>query len=319
MENQREMNFWDLCVAFGRLIGRGCQALWRIGRRMIRLTYHYWWIVLPIVVLAVAAAFYYTRKDNITYRVNAVAMLNGPSIQQFEQTYTQLQTGKMLVPDSKLEQWILERKVTHFTTYHVVDCFDDGTPDYIDFKRKSSPTDTVKVQMQDRLCLEFRIKSRNLEHLPEIEQEVLALFNSNEAMRQSHQFYLSNLSSQAAFNHSQLLKLDSLTTEYYFHNHLGEQPLTGVGTNLIWAGDWRVHLFLEEIYDHQERTQADDYRLQLAYAPVVLENHFAVNPKPLNGRNKSLVIFFLLGWFAACALAEIIDRRKEIAAWLKQK
>ena len=81
------MNFWDLCVAIARAIGRACVAAWEVIARMIRLTWRYWWTVVPVVALAIAAAVYHTRPDNICFRVNAIAFLNGPSIQQFEQKY----------------------------------------------------------------------------------------------------------------------------------------------------------------------------------------------------------------------------------------
>ena len=64
--------------------------------------------------------------------------------------------------------------------------------------------------------------------------------------------------------------------------------------------------------------QAVDYRMQLATAPVVLENHFTLDPKPVNGRFKYVFVLFLLGWLGGCILAELIDRRKAICAWLKQ-
>ena len=63
---EKEMNFFDLCVACGRAIGRACVALWHVLERMIRLTYRYWYIVITLIVLALACAVYLTRKDNIT-------------------------------------------------------------------------------------------------------------------------------------------------------------------------------------------------------------------------------------------------------------
>jgi hypothetical protein len=64
--------------------------------------------------------------------------------------------------------------------------------------------------------------------------------------------------------------------------------------------------------------QQGDYRLQLATAPVVLENHFTAAPKPVNGRLKYVLLFLILGWAFGCLTAEIIDQRKLIASWLKQ-
>lgn len=311
------MNFFDLCVACGRATGRFLAACGRLLAHMIRLTYRYWWIVLTIMILGIAAALYYTRHGNQSFKVNAIAVLNGPSITQFEQSYVALRSCMMLPDDMPLKELIQTKKVRDFQTYRVIDCLGDSTADYIDFKGAVSLKDTVDVPMQDRLCLQFLIKERDKDLIPLVEQDLLQWLNSNEAMQEAYVTYLKNTLSSVQFNHSQLLKLDSLTTHYYFHAHHGDQPLTGIESGLVWVGDWRIHLFLNDIYQHQKRTNWMDQRIQLATAPVVLENHFAVNPKPVNGRNKFLFLFLLLGWIGGCVLAEIIDQRKAISAWLK--
>lgn len=324
MENEKvkslmdkETTFFDLCVACARAIGRCCQSLLGVLARMVRMSYRYWWIVLTLLVLAVAAALYYTRPDNLTYKANAVAMLNGPTVQQFEQAFAPLRSGKLLPQDSRLDSLLAECKVTAFDTYRVIDCMDDGMADYIDFKHSVSPTDTVNVQMQDRICIQFRVKARNVELLPEAEQELLTFLNANEAMQSAYSVYMRNMEEKVQFNHSQLTKLDSLTTHYYFHGHPGAEPLNTVRDGLVFMGDWRVHLFLHEIYDHQDHSEKVDKRMQFATAPVVLENHFSLDPKPVNSRAKYLFIFLLLGWAGGYILAELIDKRKALNAWLK--
>lgn len=315
---EKEMNFIDLCVVCFRAIGRGLAAFGRLLAHMTRLTYRYWWIVITIMILGVAAAWYYTRPGNQTFKVNAVALLNGPSITQFEQAYAPLKSGMLLPEEMPLKQLLAKHKVKDFTTYRVIDCLGDSTADYIDFKRAILPVDTVEVPMHDRLCLQFRIKKRDMKLIPLVEQDVLLWLNSNEAMQGAYAAYLKNALSAVQFNHTQMAKLDSLTTHYYFHAHHGDQPLTGIGSGVVWVGDWRIHLFLDEIYEHQARTDWLDQRVQLATAPVVLENHFAVDPRPINGRAKFLILFLLLGWIGGCVLAEMIDQRKAICAWLKQ-
>ena len=287
---EKDMNFFDLCVACGRAIGRACVALWHVLERMIRLTYRYWYIVITLVVLALACAVYLTRKDNITYRVNAVAMLNGASIQQFDQAFAPLQTKHLLPSEAPIGQYLYAKQATHFKTFRVIDALDDGTADFIDFKHKIKLTDTLNVPMKDRLCIQFCIKTRDMALVPEIEQALLATLNSN------------------------AVKLDSLTSAYYFQNTL---PTNANDHGVYFSGDRRVRLFLNEIYKQQEHMKLMDYRLQLATAPVVLENHFAVDPKPKIGRLTCMILFFLMGWIGACLLAGLIDRRKEISAWLK--
>lgn len=311
------MNFIDLCVACGRAIGRGCQWLWRVLERMIRLTYRYWYIVVTLVVLAVAAAIYHTRPRNIVYRVNATALINGASLQQFEQAFQPLRSGRLLPPDAKIAPYMHHRQAQRFELFRIVDVHNDETPDFIDFKRKITPKDTVQVLMQDRVCIQFRTPEYAIPMIPEIEQAVLEVLNNDPNLQRSYAAYLDNLREEVAFNHRQTVKLDSLTSAYYYGAGMpiGLNDKNGNAINLY--GERKVKLFLDEIYKQQQHTQLGDYRLQLATAPVVLENHFTVDSTPVMTRTKCTLLFFLISWIGGCLLAEIIDRRKQLLAWLK--
>lgn len=315
---EKETNFIDLCVACGRGIGRLCTALGCLLSRWLRLTWRYWWIALIFMALGAAAALYHTRDANLKYKANAVALLNGPTIQQFEQAFAPLMSNRLVPDDAAIKPYLNKLQVSHFATFRVIDCLDDKTPDFIDFGGHVSPTDTVKVQMQDRLCLQFRIKARDLDEMPRIEEGILELLNSNEAMQQSYQAYLPNLVDEAAFNHRQTIKLDSLTSHYYYHTPSGHIPSAYVGNGVNFYGERRIHIFLDKIYEQQEEVQRDDYRLKLATAPVVLENHFTLDPKPIHRPIPTTIVLVILGWIGACVLAELIERRKEISAWLKK-
>ena len=109
---EKDMTFIDLCVACGRAVTDGCKAVGRLLARMVRLTYRYWWVVITCVVLALAAALYYTRSENLTYKLNAVALLNGPSIQQFEQAYAPLCSGRLLPEDAAITPLVKEKTAT---------------------------------------------------------------------------------------------------------------------------------------------------------------------------------------------------------------
>ena len=82
---------------------------------MVRLTYRYWYIVVTILILAIAAAVYSSRNDNLTYKMNAVAMLNGPSIQQFEQAYAPLLSSRMLPEEEAITPFI-KREVSELAS-----------------------------------------------------------------------------------------------------------------------------------------------------------------------------------------------------------
>ena len=172
--------------------------------------------------------------------------------------------------------------------------------------------------MQDQICLQFRIKQRNLDKVPAIEAALMDLLNANEAMQHGYKVYLQNLKEITTFNHTQAHKLDSLTTHYYFSNPSSASPMSYPGNGVNFYGDRKVRLFLDEIYAQQRHLQQGDYRLQLATAPVTLENHFTTDPRPVNGRIKCLLLFFLLGWAVGCIIAALIDKRKAICAWLQR-
>lgn len=314
----KEMNFWDLCVTIARAIGRGIVALWHVLARMIRLSWRYWYIVVTLLVLAVAAAMYHTRPDNIKYRVNAVAYLNGASFQQFEQAFAPLQSGHLLPEGAKIGWYMHHKQALRFELFRVIDSQHDEQADFIDFKRKSSPKDTLEVQMQDRVCIQFRTPAYATPLIPEIEEAILEVLNGNEALQQAYSLYLANKKEEVAFNHRQTVKLDSLTSAYYYN--AGTMAVTSdkSGTGVNFYGDRKIRLFLDEIYKQQFHTQVGDLRLHFATAPVVLENHFAVDPAPVMTRAKCVCIFLLLAWIAGCLLAELIDKRKEIIAWLKK-
>lgn len=312
-----EMNFWDLCVTIARAIGRGIKALWQVLARMIRLTWRYWYIVVTLIVLGIAAAIFHTRPDNIIYRVNATALINGASMLQFEEAFQPLRSACLLPPDAAINPYIYGRRAQSFDLYRIIDAKGDGTADYVDFKRKSSATDTVKVQMLDRVNIQFRVQGYSIPLIPEIEQAVLELLNSNEGLQQAYEVYLKNLQEEVAFNHRQTVKLDSLTSTYYYNAGTMNVTSDKSGTGVNFYGDRKIRLFLRDIYAQQLHTQLGDYKLQLATAPVVLENHFTVDPQPVKSRMYWIIVCFLLGWCGGCLIAELIDKRKAICAWLK--
>lgn len=314
----KEMNFWDLCVTIGRGIGQLCAAGWRVLARMIRLTYNYWYIVVTLVVLAIGLAIYHTRPKNIHYHVQATALINGASLQQFEQAFAPLQTGQLLPDGATIWPYMFHKQAQRFELFRIIDSKADEVPDYIDFKRKSNPKDTVEVQMQDRVCIRFISPAYAVPMIPDIERAILDMLNGNEALKQSYEVYRKNLEEEVAFNHRQAVKLDSLTSTYYYAAGTNVIQNDKNSTGVNFYGDRKIRLFLKDIYRQQVHTQLGDYKLQLATAPVVLENHFTLDPKPLMTRGKCILLFFLLGWCGGCLIAELVDKRKAIASWLKQ-
>jgi len=79
-----------------------------------------------------------------------------------------------------------------------------------------------------------------------------------------------------------------------------------------------VVLFLDEIEDFFDTKSRHDSRYTLCTAPVVLSSPFVVDVRPVNGPVKYLFFALLLGWLMGCCLAALIEKRKDITAFLRQ-
>lgn len=317
---EKETNFIDLCVSIGKAIGRGCKALVALIGKMLQLTYRYWWLVFTIMILAAVCSLYYTRPNNRIYKVNAIATINGPALQDVQERYQAL--GKTRL-DDRIEQQKLQtilslsneecRGLNKFKTFYVIDNLDDGTADEVDFHEKSSGDDTVHVRMYDRLALQFRTKSPN--SVPQIEKQIIAYLNNDPSFQSAFAGMQAHLMRQKEFEMAQIEKLDTLTSRFY---QVGEMKQVEMNHYDIMLGRREVVLFLDDIEDFFDTKSRHDSRYTLCTAPVVLSSPFVVDVRPVNGPVKYLFFALLLGWLVGCCLAALIEKRKDITAFLRQ-
>ncbi len=324
MSDNNEIDLYEFLQDCTHWVKRLCKAVVRFIQGFLRLCVRKWWIVLPIILLAVGAALYYSRLDNRTYKVNAIAVLNGFSTTQFEQVFSPLYSTDdtlfvymQVRPDEPIMRYISDKTISRPRTFSVIDYNCDSTIDMVDYKHKIAVGDTTI--MHDHIAMQFRIKRRNISKLPEVTEALMTYLNSNPTLQSAYEAYLPTLDREVRFNHDQIEKLDSLTSAFYFNNNPSEQLFyknTKDGEG-IFLGERRIHLFLDNIYAHIAHTGVVDQRKQLATAPVVLVNNFVIDPKPVNPPLKCVVLFGLFGWLLGAFIALIIEQRKSIAAWLK--
>lgn len=308
---EKELTLLDVLL----MIGRACK---RMGRRVVnwfccacRITWRKWWIVLPVVALFIAGSLYYSRLDNRIYKAYAVATLHGPSLLAFDDVFRPLCSGAFVGEQPAIAQAVKNRTAYRFETFPVVDCLRDSTIDYIDFDRKSTPSDTIQWQMRDHICIQFRIKHKDLPSLPSIEHDLLTYLNTNPSLLRDYEASLQSMDREVLFCHTQIEKLDSLTSAFYFQNTLtmGEKGNTTIVSNEM--NNRRIRLFLPEIYSHFDYTRRLDIRRAKATAPVVLASHFALNPHPVNGRLKMLLLFALVGWIVGVLLGSVVGGKSK--------
>ncbi len=323
MKEEREMNFFDLCRVCFNGIGRGITACIQFAGTLIRLTYRQWWVVLIVLVLVLTCVNIYTRKDNRIYKIDAVAILNGPTTELTQEKIKRLSFPvhpKINAQQNLVEllglPWEEVKHISHLQTFRVIDCLHDSVADYIDYDRKSSPLDTVCVQMPNRLCIQYRTTTPQNAAL--IEKALLNYLNSDEAMQAAFQTKKLILDREVEFAKNQVEKLDSLTSAFYFEQGTGMQAQGARSKEGIVLGRREIKLFPGEIHGEFRRYQKLAYLQAFCTAPVVLEDHFAVHPAPVNGRIKWNVIGLVIGWLLGCLIAALVENRKAILSWLKK-
>ena len=321
-QQQREMNLFDLCRAFFQWIGKCFMWLWQLIARMLRLTFRQWWIVLIVVAACVALGLYYARPANRMYKVNAIATLNGVTNDIVRNEYMAFDKSHRLSEKQNLPAMLgvspdIAHSTSHFKTFDVIDCLGDSLVDYIDYKDKVTRMDTNLVHMPYMLALQFRTK--NPDNVPAIEEGILRYLNSRPYITQLYSVYRSNLERETRFHHDQLEKLDSLTSSFYFAQNVAQQIQFSPWETGMVIGRREIRLFLEDIYTEMGMLHLADQRMALCTAPVVLQSHFIVEPRAVNGYFKCTVIAIIIGWLLGLMVAALVENRKAILAWLKQK
>ena len=322
MEQQKEMNLFDLCKACVLAIGRGIKWLiYRLGDAL-RLSFRKWWIVLICVVLAVAASFYYSRPDNRIYKANAVATLNGVTVDVVRNEFLAIgQMAPWLGEQNKVQMLGLEpevaRSIRAVNAFDVIDCLKDSTVDFVDYKNRVTRTDTMYTHMSYNIALQFQ--TTRPQDVPQIEEAILNYLNTRPYLQSRYNTFHANLERDAQFHKDQLEKLDSLTSLFYFANMPSQEiMLDRYATGMI-VGRREIKLFLEDIYIEMQAKAEAEERLSTCTAPVVLQSHFIITARPTNSPIKCAVVAILLGWILGLMVGALVENRKDILHWLRTK
>ena len=316
----REMNFFDLCKAIVQAVIGLFVRLGVLIAAMLRITCRIWWIVLSLTAIGIAAGLYYSRPSNRIYPVNATVVLNGPTADAVKECFEGLSNVPIGMKSQSLQQrlGLTEEEaadVSNFCTFYAIDCLHDGTVDYIDYKGSVSPSDTVNTRATNILALQFRTK--HLDNIPHIEACLTDYLNRQPQFCAAFERNRSEQVRQARFDDEQIEKLDSMITAFYQGAAMPQLQFDRWNTNMV-IGKHEIQLFLDDVEEFFEHKIARSKLFVYCTAPIVLRDHFIASGAPINGRVKCTAIGLLLGWILGCIIACLIERRKDIARWLKK-
>ena len=316
----KNMNLFDLIAAFFRWIGKCCSWFWNLCLDSLRLALRYWYIVWPVVILFGAAAIFYSRPLNRIYKAETIAYLNGPLAEDVKQAFKPVENNYYFFPNQNIAELLglsadEAESLRRFETFDIIDYLNDSTADRVDYKHKHKLTDTLNVIMPNVICIRFRTKRPD--NVPVVGEHLIAYLNSNPSLQASFEKKKALLERKSEFCHSQLEKLDSLTTAFYFEQGGSAHAQMKWGNGMV-LGRREIKLFTSEIMDFYNTTEQVDRELALCTAPVVLEQAFTTIPKAVNGRMKCTVIGLIIGYVLGCLIALAVKRRKDIREWMTE-
>ncbi len=323
-QQKTELSLWDLCLICFQAIGRFFSWLWKLCTDTLRLSLQLWYIVLPIVILGIAGGLYFSRQENRIYKVGTMVHLAGVNRTDVQNVYNTL---SLATPDfinasqSLTTQLGLSheqaRALRKFEIFNVLDYCHDSVPDMVDKKNKHDLADTVTVVMPNYVYLSFQTKRP--QEAQQVGAAIINYLNSNATLQKEHAAYKQVIQRKADFCQTQIEKLDSLTTAFYFEQAGSGQIQHNRWSSALVVGERSIELFLNEILYFIQDNEFAQKQLTMASAPVVPMSEWIVNPRAVNGRLKCLVLGALLGYLLGCGFAAAWRQRKRFAQWVKSE
>lgn len=322
-KKNNDMNLFDLIVLCCKAIGRLFRYCGHFLKEMLRLSYRRWYIVLPVVLLGIAVALYWARPTNRMYKVGTMVHLNGVQANDVKQQWAALYkaTPANISQQQSVAQLLqiddsIALGLSRFQCFNVIDCKCDTLPDFVDFKKKHSLSDTVDVVMDDYLYLQFRTK--NPQNFVEIGKATIAYLNSNPLMQQAFSNYQKTLQQKVLFCQQQIEMMDSITRNFYFHQTPDKQYVYQGGSSIL-IGRREIRMLHQQILPLMDNAIKAEYLYSIAQAPVVPVADFTITPVAVNGPIRCSILGIIIGYLLGCLLALLVERRKAIHAWLSRK
>ena len=185
----------------------------------------------------------------------------------------------------------------------------------VDYDRSAPMMDTLYVHVPNMVAMRFRTKQPN--RVPEMENAILNYLNTRPYFQSLYETYYKGLEREARFHRDQIEKLDSLTSVFYFSQNNREQMQMKVWESGMVLGRREMALFLEDVYVEMRESEYVNARLAVATAPVVLQSHFVVNPRAVNGPLRMSALAMVVGWLLGLMVAALVENRKRILTWLQ--
>lgn len=319
-KKQNEINLLDLLLMLFAWISKAFHGLLVYMGKLSRLIYRRKWYVTVTVVAGVAVGLYLSRPTARIYKAEGTALILGADAQTVRQVFRQLEnsdprnpytslTGKLNLPDS------VANNIVRIAAFYMIDYMRDSVADKVDFLDSHSLSDTMNVRMRDRVYI--RLKTKNIPQVKVVEKAMLHFLNNNKVIQSQFNAKINDLNNQISICDSEIKRIDSLASIYYFNEK--NNPQLSFERNTLIMGEQRKQLFYGDLMRIQELRNHAQLELSRFTKPVEIPSSLVVSPQPLNGRLEYAVYGLFSGLIAGLVLAGFIESISKVMTFLKGK
>jgi hypothetical protein len=279
-----EIDLIDLFARIGRSIVRGIKAT---GNGLL---YTFFFLIRNAVWLGIslfigvaisylvklsAEKFYSSDiilKSNTIPNADIIAYINKLHTFCQEKNYTELASSLSVPPEEV-------RNIKDVQAFWYIDLGSDDIPDFVDFRGKHNPLDTINVRMDDRFLI--RVKTSVPQALSSIRDGIFAYINKNQFFKDQNELRLKQADALLARIDYEVEQLDSLQKVKYFEE--SRRLIPKEGGQMIFLQDYQTQLLHDDISQLIYQRQGIERSRAIYSDLITLLSDFTPPIKPKNG------------------------------------
>jgi hypothetical protein len=303
----------NMFIKFFKLAGHSAQ---------LNFKYLYIW---PIVLVITLAIIYYLGLNIFhfglkkLYKAETTAIFRGPSINTFKTIMAPIEKANYLGKKTDLSSVLsipekVAKSIYKVESYHIIDIGRDSIPDIVDYSGKHDLRDTLDVLMYDRMQL--AIFTTDVTQLDLIERQLYNYLNSHPSLVSINEVKHRELKAKLRSVEREIERIDSMATIVYLDNN---KPQINITDNSLLIGEQKRQIVSEELLGLHDLKVGLVMELVNYDSPVSFLDNFVLDPLPVNRKIEYLIYILLETYIISSLLCILIDNRKKILNYLKNK
>ena len=277
-----EIELVELFSRMGRAIARFFKAIATAILYIIAFMFKKWlWLGLSVAAGLLISFLMKSSADelftsDITFRSNTIS--NADIISHINKLHTFCSENNMdeLARAMNVDKDQV-RHIVDIQAYWVIDMGSNGMPDFVDFRNRHSPSDTVNVRMQDRFVV--RVQTTVPTELEDIREGLINFVESNSFFADQNELRLRQTASRIARIESDIARLDSLQQVKYF-----EEPrkLSREGGQIVFLQEQTTQLLHDDILNLYTQRDRQENLLTIHNRLLTTLSDFTPPARPVN-------------------------------------